>query len=179
MMGRKKKPDPEKNCSTCGAALMRKKYSGRMEDRAVFLRRKYCDLICSALGREVKTPSLAALRKKSARLRGKACQDCGTTEQIGIHHKDSNPANNASTNLMTLCAGCHTRWHWQNGKRPWKRRGPCATCGAPAKRQGYCQKHWQRYQKYGDPLLTKIKVGSHYVLHREAPGAASGLTPLA
>ena len=178
-MGRKRKLDPAKSCLNCDQPLMRKQYGGRLEDRAVFLRRKYCDLLCAAMGRQAEVPSLAALRKRATKLKGNICQECGSTKLIGIHHKDSNPANNVSTNLMTLCAGCHTRWHWRNGKKPWKSRARCTTCGEPAKRRGFCQKHWQRFQKYGDPLLTKIKVGSRYELHRETPGVASGPTPLA
>lgn len=31
-------------------------------------------------------------------------------------------------------------------------------------KSGLCQKHYQRYRKYGSPLLTKIKDGSSFVL---------------
>ena len=46
----------------------------------------------------------------------KRCEHCPTSEQLGLHHKDENRENNSPENLQTLCAKCHTKWHWQNGK---------------------------------------------------------------
>lgn len=36
-----------------------------------------------------------------------ACQHCGHTFGLDIHHIDENPANNGKTNLIILCANCH------------------------------------------------------------------------
>jgi len=38
--------DPVKFCKACGKPLTRKRYGDRLEDRQVFLHRKYCDLKC-------------------------------------------------------------------------------------------------------------------------------------
>ncbi|MBA3824522.1 MAG: HNH endonuclease [Ktedonobacterales bacterium] len=40
-----------------------------------------------------------------------ACQMCGATELLQVHHLDSKPTNNDPSNLMTLCGTCHTKWH--------------------------------------------------------------------
>jgi len=85
----------------------------------------------------------------------KTCQECGSTNLVGIHHKDRNPLNNSNENLVTLCASCHTKLHWKEGKKPWKERQSCKVCGKPAKGHGLCLMHYQRWKKYGDPLLTK------------------------
>lgn len=39
------------------------------------------------------------------------CVLCDNTENIIIHHIDSNPANNRYTNLITICRKCHTKIH--------------------------------------------------------------------
>ena len=31
----------------------------------------------------------------------------------------------------------------------------CIVCGKPMKGLGHCELHYQRFKKYGDPLLTK------------------------
>lgn len=35
-----------------------------------------------------------------------------------------------------------------------------ADCQTPPRRLGFCSKHAQRFQKYGDPLFTKYRTGS-------------------
>ncbi|WP_442857897.1 HNH endonuclease [Acutalibacter sp. 1XD8-33] len=47
---------------------------------------------------------------------------CGAKENLQAHHIDQNPKNNTSGNIMTLCAGCHTRLHWAQGKTVCQRR---------------------------------------------------------
>lgn len=41
-----RKPDPAKSCRTCGTALHRKRFNGRLEDLAVFTARKRCSEAC-------------------------------------------------------------------------------------------------------------------------------------
>ena len=114
--------------------------------------------------------TLAGLRWRSKRYRGKRCHECGGKNMLGVHHIDGNPGNNEQKNLLTLCASCHTSWHWRNGKRMPRRQSVCTVCGHPARKLDMCQKHYQRYRKYGDPSLTKVRIGSSYVLCREIPG---------
>jgi hypothetical protein len=42
----------------------------------------------------------------------------------------------------------------------------CSVCGKPQKGLGYCEKHYQRFKKWGDPLLTKRN--QHSPLKRSA-----------
>lgn len=169
-----RKNDPEKKCAFCGKQLERKRINGRLEDRAVFLKRKYCNRTCMAQAMIQEEATLAALRKRAEQFRGDQCEMCGARESLAVHHLDQNPANNEPKNLMTLCGSCHTKWHWQHGKTPWKTRGTCKVCGMPAGKLGMCQKHYQHYRKYGDPCLTKKRRGSGYELVREAPGVPNG-----
>ena len=66
---------------------------------------------------------------------------------MDVHHKDGDFHNNAPENLIRLCRSCHIKAH----RKP----KVCKICGAPMKGLGYCEKHYQRFKKYGDPLLWK------------------------
>lgn len=66
---------------------------------------------------------------------------------MDVHHKDHNHRNNSPENLERICRRCHVREH-----RP---RGCCVICGKPQKGVGYCDKHYQRFRKHGDPFLVK------------------------
>jgi hypothetical protein len=46
-------------------------------------------------------------RKALISLLGGKCQDCGTTNNLMIHHADGNPQNAELTNLRLLCYKCH------------------------------------------------------------------------
>lgn len=163
-MPRPRTPDPDLHCEYCGKAMTRKTINGRLEDRTVFLKRKYCDRECMAKGQVQETVCLATLRKRAVTFRGMACQACGTTEKLAIHHVDGNPANNDQGNLMTLCDSCHLKWHWAHGKKNSKRQTVCKVCGEPARKLDMCQKHYQRLRKYGDPCLTKKRKGTGFEL---------------
>jgi antitoxin component of RelBE/YafQ-DinJ toxin-antitoxin module len=39
------------------------------------------------------------------------CVICGEVEGLHIHHKDKNPSNNVSDNLLVLCGVCHKKIH--------------------------------------------------------------------
>ena len=148
------KSGPEKYCLACGVQLHRKRMNGRLEDFSVFLRRKYCSRECSWTGSRAESVTLSGAYKRATKLKAGACEECGSTSLVGIHHKDRNPSNNSSENLVTLCASCHTKLHWREGKRS-KPKASCTVCGKPAKGHGFCLMHYQRWKKYGDPLLTK------------------------
>lgn len=150
-----KKEEPEKSCLTCGLVLHRKRFNGRLEDFNIFLRRKYCSQECSWTGSLKESVTLSGAYKRATKFKDGVCQECQSTNLVGVHHKDRNPWNNLSENLVTLCASCHTKLHWKEGKTLWKQRASCTVCGNPAKGHGFCLKHYQRWKKYGDPLLTK------------------------
>lgn len=42
---------------------------------------------------------------------GSACETCGGTTRLHIHHIDKDPLNCNPANLMTLCEPCHNAWH--------------------------------------------------------------------
>lgn len=107
-------PVPEKNCETCGTPLERKRYNGRLEDRGVFLRRRFCNLSCS----KVKASVQANSHRWRARrvMRPTVCETCGTTVDLHIHHKDRDVTNNRPENLASLCSSCHLKLHWREDR---------------------------------------------------------------
>jgi len=177
-MPRIAKVDPEKICKFCGMVMNRKRFNGRIEDMTAFVKRKYCNQLCMAKDYIQRDANLAALRKRAMKFRGNKCEVCGSIKTISIHHLDSNPANNSPDNLMTLCSSCHMKWHWTHGKKMPKRQTICKICGEPSRKLDMCQKHYQRFRKYGDPLLTKKKTGLKYELVRETPGIVNGQASL-
>lgn len=88
------------------------------------------------------------------------CETCGDDSLLGLHHKDGDRTNNSPENLQTLCPSCHTKWHWDNGKEPWRRREPtCAVCERPSRHLGLCPTHRSRLRRHGSPYLRKVKRG--------------------
>ena len=167
-MPRKRKPDPEKYCGYCKKRLQRKTMNGRLEDYGVFTRRKYCDVLCMAKAKMKQEATAAAYRKRAAHYRAGECSNCGSKDNLHIHHLDGDMTNNALANLMTLCGSCHGKWHWANGKSiPKRQRKSCSICGRPAKAMGYCQNHYRHYLLYGNPLLTKHTGGRNGPIVRE------------
>ena len=55
--------------------------------------------------------SMAMAYHKARQHRGPICQDCGSDQDLHIHHLDENPWNNDPANLRTLCRGCHKQVH--------------------------------------------------------------------
>lgn len=80
------------------------------------------------------------------------CEICGRDKKLDIHHIDENPNNNNLDNLMCLCRSCHMKIH-----RP---KPTCKVdgCERLVKGYGYCEKHYQRFKKTGDPLKTKFDI---------------------
>lgn len=107
------KLDPMKHCERCGVLLTRKRFGKRLEDRGVFLRRRFCGLSCSNSKVEV---GKSAHHWRARQQKAQACEGCGTTVGLHVHHKDRNPANNSPENLTTLCGSCHLRLHWREDR---------------------------------------------------------------
>lgn len=152
---------PDKRyCSYCGKELERKYFSNtrRYEDVAVFLNRKYCDRKCMRKGflktgkhenrTESNTRTTARLMNELILKRNK-CELCGKQGKLDVHHIDKNPYNNVDKNLMILCRSCHMKIH--NPKKICKVTG----CNNLHKGLGFCEKHYQRYKKYGSPYIVK------------------------
>lgn len=51
--------------------------------------------------------------REAARIRSEvgACEHCGATERLHIHHRDRNKHNQARSNLLVLCLSCHRAEH--------------------------------------------------------------------
>jgi hypothetical protein len=113
-----RKPDPFKVCAYCGQRLVRKRSRGLLMSLALFRKYKFCDRACYAKAKIHSNPSQSALCARSRRFRKDACEACGTTTRLQVHHVDGNRFNLDAANLKTLCISCHLSWHWANG---WKR----------------------------------------------------------
>ncbi len=145
------KADPIKYCTTCNQKMVRKRINGRMEDRAVFLRRKYCDQICMARGQHKPDPTRSAYLKRIRHLLKESCEQCGTSsKRLTLHHKNRNWRNNEPSNIQTLCSTCHTSLHHAAGEivprfvlkqcklcgRMGCKRNTCDTCRTRSRRSG-------------------------------------------
>lgn len=99
----------DKPCKVCGAMFNRKQMpNGRLEDAVIFQRRECCSLSCANTRQEV---THGALLWRARKHRKDACEACGFTKRLHVHHCDQNPANNDPSNLQTLCQHCHDFWH--------------------------------------------------------------------
>lgn len=107
------KPDPERYCQVCGVRMHRKRYNGRLEDMTRFLSRKTCSQSCGNTKQTVKKDTLHWRARKHKKLN---CEECGTANDLHVHHVDRNPANNDPANLMTLCSSCHLKLHWREDR---------------------------------------------------------------
>lgn len=155
------KQDPKKHCAYCGKEMHRVRFvSGRLEDMATFMRRKYCNRDCMRRA-YVKTgqdtgqlyrASHSSAEKLAYLILGKEhrCEKCGSTKSIDVHHIDGNRNNNTPENIMVLCRSCHMKGH--------NTKGVCVICGEPMKGHGYCNKHYIRWKKFGNPLMYYHKI---------------------
>lgn len=68
-------------------------------------------LFPSLFGRMPKTrePFTKKERYNILKQLGRLCIDCGTNEDIQIHHIDGNPSNNTLNNLEPMCYRCHRK----------------------------------------------------------------------
>ena len=147
-----RKPDPLKHCEHCGTRLVRKRsVSGVLESLLHFNRRKFCNQHCMAQAFDQRHSPEVGWSTAHYHARKEvppgSCNRCGKLDAIDVHHKDGNHLNNSRENLERICRSCHNREH-----RP---RGSCVICGRLQKGLGYCEKHYQRFKKWGDPLIVK------------------------
>ena len=143
-----------KNCKHCSAPMERKRINGRLEDFTVFQKRKFCDQKCMAEAMLKEDPSRSARNKMSRKIGLKpACEKCGTTQKLAIHHQDRNWRNNDPSNLQTLCGSCHTSLHHACGEiSPAQPKPPCMYCGKQSYRAGVCSTCRTRIMTHGTPF---------------------------
>lgn len=155
----KQKTTAPKSCACCGLSLERKRINGRLEDFGVFNRRKFCNQDCMAKAMLKDDPrrQAYAIRAREQSLKA-ACEVCGTTQALAIHHKDRNWRNNAPLNLQTLCNSCHTSLHHSEGGTYLKPvKPPCTHCGSPSYRSGVCNTCRTRIRRHGDPSIGRAE----------------------
>lgn len=107
-----RKPDPTKHCPQCGKEMARRRFpNGRLEDRAQFIKRVYCNRACMASAYVSATSQPNSKRRWTSRYRGDSCETCGSRENLHGHHIDGNLDNDSPENIQTLCASCHATHH--------------------------------------------------------------------
>lgn len=151
-MAMPQKPTPPRYCACCGRLMERKRMSnGELLSLLHFSRQKYCDRYCMAkdwMRRTQSTGNPSAARSMARRRKAAGqCERCGKENARDVHHKDGNPQNNDPENLERICRGCHNRHH--------RKRKACSVCGKPQKGLGFCDMHYQRFKKWGDPMMVK------------------------
>ena len=104
---------PDKTCENCGKTFNRKRFNGRLEDPTRYLSRRNCSQSCGNSKKEV---TRDALHWRARKHRAETCAECGTREDLHVHHIDRNVANNKPRNLLTLCSSCHLKLHWQEDR---------------------------------------------------------------
>ena len=155
-MAMPRKQDEVKHCQYCGKQMQRKRRkNGQLESNLEFGRRKYCDRTCmaAAFGQRPKkvNPSWMTAHYHARKICPPGpCEICGADVPTEVHHKNGNWQDNSPTNLIRVCRSCHLKQH--------KQKGVCKICGKPVKGLGYCEKHYQRYKKYGNPLMTAYGI---------------------
>ena len=169
-MGRPSIPVEPRPCRHCGKLMERKRINGRLEDRAIYTRRLYCDRTCMAAAYmgQIKVMNERNSRRQSRRQSAASCQACGRSDKtLYVHRRDQNALNNEPSNLVTLCGSCHRRSHSPNFDPITIRRKPCAHCSRPAMKIGLCYSHLTRLRKHGDPCLTMKKIRRSFILVRD------------
>lgn len=170
-MPARKKLTPERYCEYCGKKLERKRLpNGDLEYFIHFNRRKYCDRICMAMEFDSRhnpsvLPSSGHHHARQMMTPG-LCERCGAANASDVHHRDGNPQNNLQGNLMRICRSCHMREH--------RKHSLCVICGKRVKGFGYCEKHYIRFKKHGDPLYVAIHLKKKCTMC-DKPANARGL----
>lgn len=130
------KQAPIKNCETCGVLMERKRFNGRLEDYAVFLRRRFCSMSC---GNTRPSVTKDAHHWRARKHRAEKCAQCSAAVDLHVHHIDRNHENDDPLNLITLCSSCHLKLHWREDRakrmaavgQPRRPDQACVICGAP------------------------------------------------
>lgn len=97
-----------KACLTCGKEMKRKKFTDRLEDMAIFRKRKFCSLRCANTRDDV---GRQGWLWRARQLRKMECEACGWTKRLQAHHRDGNIRNISPANIQTLCIHCHKFLH--------------------------------------------------------------------
>lgn len=112
-LAKQAKKTESKTCLKCGKKFNRRRYGKRLEDYTRWTQRKYCSKQCNYIREE---PTHRTTYHRLAReFQKSSCENCGSTENLDVHHRDRDYKNNDPKNLKTLCHSCHMKYHWQQG----------------------------------------------------------------
>lgn len=131
-----------------------------------FNKRKYCNRLCMARAFDLRHKpeeqvGYAECHARARRIVGPgSCGRCGAKNARDVHHKNGDWRDNNQANLERICRSCHNRVY--------RKRKPCTICGKPQKGLGFCEKHYQRFKKHGDPLA--VKINQHTPVRKEVGG---------
>ena len=156
-----KKETPLRYCEFCGKKLERKRLpNGDLEYLFNFNKRKYCNRKCMSAAFDMRHSQDVGWSTAHYHARKEippgCCNRCGKPNAKDVHHKDGNHLNNSPENLERICRSCHCREH--------RKKSLCKICGRPVKGAGLCEKHYQRFKKYGSPFLIKKNQHSGVLL---------------
>lgn len=91
-------------------------------------------------------------RREALERAGYACERCGSTDKLVVHHKDGNGRgrslpNNSLDNLEVLCRRCHAREHStaDGWSRNHSRCRDCGTAEIPHNARGLCRNCYARW----------------------------------
>lgn len=148
-------PHEMRFCAYCGKPMERKRLSnGQLMSWLHYNKQKYCNKECMRAAfkemPKVGTSWMTVHYHARNLLPNGCCEICGSNRNVDVHHKDGNPQNNNQNNLQRLCRSCHMKAH--------RTQRVCSICGEKAKGLGYCNKHYIRFKKYGDPMMGKKGV---------------------
>ena len=108
------KEAPTRYCPVCGTLMKRKRFNGRLEDYSRFISRQTCSQTC---GNSRSLVQANTHRWRARKIKHpQACEGCGTTSSLHVHHRDKDVTNNSLSNLVTLCASCHLSHHWEEDR---------------------------------------------------------------
>ena len=91
----------------------------------------------------VKGDSAGRYRRIAWEMKPRVCENCGSTDNLCVHHKDRDRANNTAENLQILCKPCHTTLHYDLGHLGLPPRGKTVT---PEHKMEYMKK-WRSEHK--------------------------------
>jgi hypothetical protein len=103
-----RKPEEAKFCECCGTEMLRKRFSGRLEDLSVFMKRRFCSLSCANTRTDLTKHGYSWRARKHLK---KKCEACSYARALQAHHIDQDKTNNEPENIQTLCKHCHDFWH--------------------------------------------------------------------
>lgn len=143
-------------CKHCKKEYERKRFNGRLEDLTRYKKRVFCSKLCQYKYGLDHEKTRQWLGRKIQRYKKDKCESCKGDHWLGVHHRDRDWRNNDIDNLITLCASCHSKLHWNKGDYDHRRTSrKCDICGLPHKAKGYCNKHYRNWKNTGNPYGKK------------------------